>query len=120
MGKRTIVHVEIPAADRAEAAAFYSKLFGWEMQDMPEMNYTTFSDGKLGGGFNPLGDDVKPDDVRLYIESGDIEADLRAIVAAGGKVVIPKSEIPTVGWFAWFSDPTGNILALYTSMNPQN
>jgi len=38
----------------------------------------------------------------------------------GGKVLHPKAEIPGTGWFGVFKDPTGNVLALYTSMNPEN
>lgn len=118
MAKREIIHIEIPAKDRAESAAFYAELFGWETQDMPEMNYTTFESGTVGGGFNPLGEQVAVNDVLIYINSPDIEADLKAIDKAGGSTVIPKSEIPGVGWFAIFKDNTGNTLALYTSMNP--
>jgi predicted enzyme related to lactoylglutathione lyase len=29
---------------------------------------------------------------------------------------MPKTEIPHVGWWGVFSDPTGNRIALYTSM----
>jgi predicted enzyme related to lactoylglutathione lyase len=37
----------------------------------------------------------------------------------GGKVLHPKTEIPETGWFAVFQDPTGNVLALYTSMDEE-
>lgn len=116
MSKRSIVHFEIPAKDRAAAAQFYSDLFGWEFQHIPEMNYTTFETGNVGGGYNPLGEQVKPGDVLVYIGSEDIEADLKRIGELGGKTLVPKTEIPTVGWFAIFADPTGNSLALYTPM----
>jgi predicted enzyme related to lactoylglutathione lyase len=71
-----------------------------------------------GGGFSPLNELVKPGDVLIYVESDDIESDLKQIKALGGSVLSEKTEIPTVGWFALFKDPTGNTLALYTSMNP--
>jgi hypothetical protein len=58
---------------------------------------------------------VKPGDVMVYIDSPDIEADLKKIEAAGGKLKVPKTEIPGQGWFAFFEDPTGNIVALYTA-----
>lgn len=117
MKQRSIVHVEIPSGDRMTSAKFYNKLFGWEYEDMPEMNYTTFSSGSLGGGYNPLGETVKAGEVVFYISSDDIEADLKAIEAEGGKTVVPKSEIPGMGWFALFTDPTGNRVGLYTDMN---
>jgi predicted enzyme related to lactoylglutathione lyase len=38
-------------------------------------------------------------------------------VAQGGKILAPKTEIPGMGWFAFFADPNGNRLALYRAMN---
>jgi uncharacterized protein len=37
---RSVVHFEIPADDVARAKEFYSSIFGWQLQDMPEMDYT--------------------------------------------------------------------------------
>lgn len=124
MSKRKIVHIEIPATDHEESKQFYTDLFGWETQDFPEMMYVTFDSGSVGGGFSPVGDfpemglSTKPGDVHLFIESDDIEADLKRIEAAGGQALSPKTEIPNVGWFAFFTDPTGNQLALYTDSEP--
>ena len=55
----------------------------------------------------------------VYIASDDIEADLKNAERLGGKIVRAKTEIPETGWFGIFEDPTGNKLALYTSMNPR-
>ena len=58
MSSHPIVHIEFSAKDRQEAGKFYSELFGWKVEQMPEMNYATFDDGKgLGGGFNPITED---------------------------------------------------------------
>ena len=114
MSKRKIVHVEIPAKDRADAAKFYGDVFGWTFQVHDEMNYTTFATDNIGGGFNPLGEQVKVGDVLVYFESSDIDDDMKAIEGKGGKVIMPKTEIPDIGWFGIFQDPTGNTLALYT------
>src|SRR3989344_2952657 len=35
-----VVHFEIPAEDMKRAEEFYAKVFGWQIQAMPEMNYT--------------------------------------------------------------------------------
>ena len=55
----------------------------------------------------------------VYIHSDDIEADLKQVEELGGTVVTPKTDIPGTGWYGVFKDPTGNVLALYTSMNPE-
>jgi predicted enzyme related to lactoylglutathione lyase len=116
MGKHTFVHIELSADDLQSAAEFYRRVFGWQTQDMPEMNYITFDEGGgLGGGFNPTENEGnEAGDVVVYIGTDDIEDSLAEIEAAGGQTVLPKTEIAGMGWFALFSDPTGNKLGLYT------
>ena len=121
MTKRNVVHVEISTRNAEESSKFYQQLFGWKITSVPEMNYTTWDAPEgPGGGFSPVGEDTKSGDVLVYIDSDDIEADLKKIKSLGGTVVAPKREIPTIGWFAVFRDPTGNMLALYTDMHPEN
>jgi predicted enzyme related to lactoylglutathione lyase len=119
MFKHNIVHIEIPSHDMKVSGKFYSDLFGWEITPIPEMNYTTWDAGVApGGGFNPLSDTVKAGDVLIYVDSQDIEADLKRAEQLGGKIIQTKMEIPQTGWFGVFQDPTGNTIALYTSMDP--
>ena len=119
MSKRNVVHVEIPAAYVSSAAKFYETLFGWKMEHAAEFDYTMWSDGSgSGGGFNKVDDENPVGQVLVYIDSDDIEADLKHVVKLGGSVVREKTEIPGTGWFGLFKDPTGNTLALYTSANP--
>ncbi|HSJ87949.1 MAG TPA: hypothetical protein VK909_12125 [Anaerolineales bacterium] len=47
-----------------------------------------------------------------------IDADLKKVEQLAGSVVTRKTEIQGTGWYGIFKDPTGNALALYTSMNP--
>ncbi len=117
-----IVHIELSAADRRQSADFYAQIFGWNVSHMDEMNYTTFStdQGNMGGGFNPVSESAPAGTVVVYIGSEDIEADLAKIEAHGGQTLVPKTEIPQTGWFAWFKDPAGNTMALYTGMQGNN
>ncbi len=120
MSKRNVVHIEIPAANVEAAGNFYQDLFGWKMQHVPEFDYTMWEDGSgYGGGFNKVSEHYPVGQVLVYIDSDDIEADLNKIEQLGGTIVAPKTEIPGTGWFGLFKDPTGNTLALYTSMNPE-
>lgn len=119
MTKRNIVHIEIPAADTTKAAQFYKDLFGWKPTPIEGMDYILWEPGEgPGGAFNPLGNELKPGDVLLYIDSDDIEVDLKKAVKLGGMLVREKTEIPGIGWFGVFKDPTENPLAVYTSMDP--
>jgi predicted enzyme related to lactoylglutathione lyase len=116
MSKHPFVHIEISSKDRKESAEFYSKVFGWQTQHIDEMDYTTFAsgdEGEVGGGFNPVTAENPAGTVIVYINTEDIEGSLAQVEANGGQMVMPKQEIPGMGWFAFFKDPTGNVLALY-------
>ena len=122
MSKRNIVHVEIPAANVEGAGGFYQDLFGWKISHMPEMNYSMWEagNGDQYGGLPQVSDDNPAGQVLIYIASDDIEADLKKVEKLGGKVLHQKTEIPGMGWFGIFQDPTGNTLGLYASLNPSN
>ena len=117
MSNHKFVHIEIPASDPKAAGKFYADLFGWKIEAFAELDYVTFDGGEgPGGGFPKVGDDFKPGDVTAYIGVDDIDATLANIEKMGGKTITPKSEIPQTGWYAIFSDPTGNKLGLYTAI----
>ena len=107
-------HIEIPTADAQKSKAFYSKMFGWKIEEnMP--GYVMFSTGdNQGGGFTQ---ESKPSEngVVLYIEVEDIPAKLGEIATAGGKKVKDKTGIsPEFGFYALFTDPSGNIMGLWS------
>jgi predicted enzyme related to lactoylglutathione lyase len=111
MTKRSIVHVEIPTTDAKASGAFYGKLFGWHITTDEAMNYTMFDAHEApGGGFTT---EMKPGEVLLHVHSDDIDADLAKAVALGGTVAAPKAEIPGIGWWGVFQDPSGNKMALF-------
>jgi hypothetical protein len=115
MTKRNIVHVEIPTRNHEESIKFYKELFGWKTEYFPDMHYTTWeADEHPGGGFS----DSKPGEVLVHINSDNIEADLKKAKSLGATIVREKTEIPNIGWWGVFKDPTGNMIALYTSVNP--
>jgi uncharacterized protein len=122
MLKRNIVHVEIPATNVQAAGKFYADLFGWKLTHDANMNYTMWQagDGDEYGGFPQVSDENPAGQVLVYINSEDIETDLKKVEKLGGKILHAKSEIPGTGWYGVFQDPTGNVLALYTSMNPSS
>jgi predicted enzyme related to lactoylglutathione lyase len=116
MVKRNIVHVEIPATDPKASGEFYGKLFGWQIEHDDAMNYTMFDphDGPPGG----FTDQMKAGEVLIHVNSEDIDADLKKALALGGSIVAEKSEIPGIGWWGVFKDPTGNSISLFTALMP--
>lgn len=82
----------------------------------PEMNYHTYAapSGPGGGLMSPM-ENQRPG-ILNYLLSHEIDADVKKIEQAGGRILQPKMEIPGVGWWAMFEEPTGIVLALFQGM----
>lgn len=114
MSDHKIVHIELSAKDRKALSKFYAEIFGWQMEHIDEMNYTTFKAGDgVAGGFNPVTESNPAGTVTIYIETDDVTASLNDVEKAGGTIVSPEMEIPNTGKFGLFRDPQGNMIGLY-------
>ncbi len=106
-----IDYVELPTSGTARAKEFYSAVFGWKFEDYGP-GYTSFLDGRLGGGFTT----EVPAPSRgllLVIYSSDLAAIQQKIEAAGGKIVKEIFSFPGGRRFH-FTDPDGNELAVWS------
>jgi uncharacterized protein len=120
MSTHSIVHIEFSTQDREASGKFYSDLFGWEIEQSPEMNYATFATGEgVGGGFNPITDRYPAGTVAVYVGTDDIPGTLARAQSLGAKIVAHEAEIPGMGWFALFQDPSGNMVGLFKAMPQQ-
>ena len=54
----------------------------------------------------------------VYIQVDDLQAYLDKAEGLGGKTMIPPTEVPGMGHFAWFTDIDGNILGLWQPVAP--
>ena len=120
-----VVHFEIPVDDVARAKDFYGSVFGWELNTVPigEGEYTTVTTspvdesmmptekGAINGGLMQR-EERTPSPV-ITIGVDDIDASLKGVEAAGGTVVTPRTQIPDMGAFAYFTDPEGNVMGLW-------
>ena len=69
--------------------------------------------GGINGGIMTPEKGDWPAKLTLYIDVEDVEAYGAKIVAAGGKMIVPKLEVPGVGFMALFSDPDDRVLGLW-------
>jgi uncharacterized protein len=118
-------HFEIPADDPERARKFYSKAFGWTMNQMPGMDYTMVSTGAvdqqgmpkapgyIGGGIAKRGPPLEHTVVTIVVD--DLEAAEKAVEKNGGKVVQHKTPVAdgSMGFAAYFKDSEGNTVGLY-------
>ncbi len=122
MIKSAINWFEIPVLDFGRAKAFYSGIFDYEMpanQMGPNMlGFFLHEQGSGIGGAIIQGEGYVPsqEGTLVYLNGGD---DLRVVLdrveAAGGKVVLGKTEItPEIGFYALFIDTEGNRVALHS------
>ena len=114
MGK-PVVHWEFWSKDPSKVSDFYSRVFDWKIQNIPEMGYHMVDTG--GGGIN--GGIMKPQDgpwpgnMAFYIDVEDLAAYRKRITDAGGKILVEEQEVPGMGSFSLFSDPDGRVLGIW-------
>jgi predicted enzyme related to lactoylglutathione lyase len=115
---------EMPADDVARASEFYHKVFGWgtpPMGDNATFALTVSADangnptevGGINGGFHKRQGESDAGPV-VHIMVADIDAKLKVIEAAGGRVIQPHTEVGEYGLsMALFSDTEGNVMGVY-------
>ncbi|MEW5925823.1 MAG: VOC family protein [Candidatus Zixiibacteriota bacterium] len=111
-------HFEIPCTNFEKIGKFYTDVFGWNVQIIPEMDYAMFrTPSGPGGGFDKRYKISKDPGIVLYIEVEEVNAALKKIEAAGGKTIRPKTQIsPEYGYYAFFGDIEGNTLGLWSKI----
>ena len=115
-----IGHVQIPTTNVKKSKKFFAAVFGWTFTDHSELDYTLFhTGGHPNGGFEKVKKMPKRPQVLVYIEVEDIDATLKTVKKAKGKVVKKKTEVRGMGWDAEFETPDGCRLALWQSAPKQ-
>jgi predicted enzyme related to lactoylglutathione lyase len=111
-----VVHFEIPAEDPAKLRGFYSDLFDWKFEEFPGMpdylSIHTAPEGEgIGGGMmKKQSPQHKPTN---YISVESVADYLAKVTGLGGQVMMPKTAVPKMGWFAVCLDPEGNPFGLW-------
>lgn len=103
-----IIHWELLVSNPEKAKAFYRKLFDWRFDDKAFPGYTVIDTGKdPGGGLMEKPAATPTVGLNTYFEVSDLLRTLHDVVEMGGKVLVPRTEIPTIGAYAMFADPDG-------------
>lgn len=127
-----VVHFEMPYKDDKRAADFYSKAFGWKMNQLgSEMgNYllaqTTETDenqmvktpGNINGGFFEYKEENGFNIPHIVISVDNLEESMKMVEESGGKVIGGSQgagkidDIPGVGRYISFEDSEGNHVGM--------
>jgi uncharacterized protein len=111
-----LVWFEIPADDVERARAFYGKLFGWKIKKFPDpMEYwqidTGGGDGATHGGM--MKRQHPQHGVTNYISVPSVNRYMAKVEKLGGKVCMPKTAVPEMGYFAVCRDLDNNTFAIW-------
>lgn len=123
--KHAISWFEIPAKDIDRAQKFYESIFEIQMQPMDfggtKMRMFPLDDPMegVGGTLIDSGGFHKPsltEGPLIYLNGNpDVNIVLNRVAKAGGKIMVPKTEIsPEYGFMAIFEDTEGNRIALHS------
>jgi uncharacterized protein len=111
-----VTHFEVPTSDAAASRKFYEAVFGWKFDKWEgPMEYWLITTGEKGtpgidGGLGGAANEVKG--TVNTVEVDNIDDALSKTLANGGSVVMPKDEIPGVGWLAYVREPGGAVLGM--------
>ncbi|MCP3853362.1 MAG: VOC family protein [Actinomycetia bacterium] len=111
---------ELMSRDIDTAKAFYSRVFGWQYDEMdmgPGGIYNLIAGGESGvlGGLMAMPPDMPeqvPNHWMTYFSVEDIEATIKTITEAGGTLANGPMSVPGVGTMAAIHDPQGGAFSL--------
>jgi predicted enzyme related to lactoylglutathione lyase len=121
-----VVHFEIPVDNLDRAKKFYQSIFGWQLNDIPQMNYTMVTTvpvdgnrmpkeaGAINGGM--MKRMTKGETPIVVINVVSIDEYLKKIEKSGGKTMLPKQQVGDMGFYARVSDTESNIIGLWQDL----
>jgi uncharacterized protein len=111
-----VIHFEIPADDPERAVAFYRKVFGWTIDKWGgPANYLLVATGEekelgINGAITEKSETVPATNNTISVPSFD-EA-VKKITQAGGKILMPKMAVPSVGYMTYCKETEGNVFGI--------
>jgi predicted enzyme related to lactoylglutathione lyase len=116
-----LAHFAVHADDLERAQRFYGSVFGWQFQGFGGTDVSSFCKIKNSTGEDP--GVIGAMQSRRYsvlahpvlgfecsIEVDDVDAISKAVETSGGKILMPKTAVPGVGWLIKFADTEGNLV----------
>jgi len=107
----SLAHFAINADDVDRSRAFYERALGWRFTPWGPPGFYQIEGAGIRGALQKRRELV-PGQRTLGFECtlgvASIDDTEAAVLAAGGKILLPRSVIPGVGTLMFFADPDGN------------
>ncbi|MFB3763930.1 MAG: VOC family protein [Methanotrichaceae archaeon] len=108
---------EIPADDLQRARKFYSELFGWSIEESKASSLNDRLIIKTGNGNAISGSLTKRQrpgqTIVNYIDVSSTDRYIVKIQHLGGKVLVPKTAVPGMGYFVVCEDTEENAFGIW-------
>ena len=107
--------VDHSSADPGKAGAFYSELFGWDVQAGPPEagGYAMATkNGRQVAGIGPA-QGPGPTAWATYINVDSVDDIAARVEAAGGRVLMPPMDVMDAGRLGMFADPSGAVFGAW-------
>jgi predicted enzyme related to lactoylglutathione lyase len=112
-----VTHFEIYGEQPTALAEFYQRVFGWQLEQMPGVDYwrihTGSTEGKdLNGGLTYR---AIPglNGWMVYVNVSSLDSTIALIQELGGLVIRPKTAVPKTAWVTIVADPAKNIFGVW-------
>lgn len=118
-----VVHFEVPFDDAQRATGFYREAFGWQLDSMPQMQYTMVrtsatddqgrpaEPGAINGGMLARQGPITAPVITIGVD--DLDDAIARIEKLGGTVAIGRQPVGDMGFSAYFHDTEGNLIGLW-------
>ena len=112
----TVTHFEIYGDEPANLASFYRALFGWQVEQMPGLQYwriqvpsatNAFSGGLTYRAIPELNGWL------LFVNVESMDEALQIIETHGGSIVRPRTAVPRTAWVTIVADPANNLFGVW-------
>jgi uncharacterized protein len=114
--KGSICHIEIPADNVGALQGFYGNLFEWDFEKIPgDMEYYNVKHGEekpMGGMMTRVSPDQKP---TFYVCVDSSKEALEKAEEMGATVIVPRTAVKGMGWYAVMMDPQNNAFGVWES-----
>lgn len=127
-----VVHFEIQADDLERAKSFYTDVFGWSFEDYSEYTGSPYwgivtgpeEEPGINGGLLPRpaptprapGAPAAGQGTNGFVCTigiADYDETEGRVLAAGGRVALPKTALPGMAWQGYYLDTEGNTFGIH-------
>ena len=113
----SVTHFEIYGERPVGLADFYRNVFGWQVEQMPGVDYWRIQTGSseakaLQGGLTYRAI-PNLNGWMLYVNVASLDETVALVQSLGGSIVRPKTAVPKAAWVTIVADPANNIFGVW-------